>query len=114
MVVDQGSKALAWRGSATAQVNPGSTFVAPWLDVRGIRGRVFLDVGGAWFDQLDQDFDFWNSDENRLEDGLSSYGWGLTVRLIGLELNWDFAQVWDFEHRDPDGFSTSFWIGTRF
>lgn len=89
-------------------------FIGPFFDFRGIRGRIFLDVGGAWFEQFDQDFDFWNEDENRLEDGLSAYGWGLTVRFAGLDLNWDFAREWDFDQGSEDGFRTSFWIGTRF
>ena len=88
--------------------------VGPFYDFRGIRGRLFLDVGGAWFDQLDQDFDFLADGETRLEDGLSSYGWGITVLFAGLQLNWDFAQVWDFKDADDEGFQSSFWIGTRF
>jgi len=89
--------------------------VSPIFDFRGIRGRVFFDVGGAWFDQLGQDFKFWNSEENRLQDAISSYGWGLTVNLFGLQLNWDFAQLWDFKNRVGDhGFRSSFWIGSRF
>ncbi len=88
--------------------------VTPILDFRGIRGRVFLDVGGAWFDQFDQDFDFWNEDENRLQDGISAYGWGLSMIFGGLELNWDFAQRWDFDEELDGGYQTSFWIGSRF
>ncbi|MEZ5332144.1 MAG: ShlB/FhaC/HecB family hemolysin secretion/activation protein [Thermoanaerobaculia bacterium] len=78
----------------------------------GIRGIVFLDVGGAWFDDF-QDFDFWDSENDRLDDAVSSYGYGLTARLFGLDVNWDFAKRWDFD-RSVDGFETSFWIGTRF
>ena len=88
--------------------------IGPFFDFRGIRGRIFLDVGGAWFEQLGQDFEFWDSDENRLEDGLSSYGWGVTIQFGGLDLNWDFARRWDFKDGDPEGFSSSFWIGSRF
>jgi Tol biopolymer transport system component len=87
-------------------------FVGPFFDFRGIRGRVFLDVGAAWFG--DQDFDFWNEDENRLEDGRSAYGWGLTVRFGGLDLNWDFSRTWDFKDHIDEKFGTAFWIGTRF
>ena len=46
--------------------------------------------------------------------GVSSYGWGITVLFAGLQLNWDFAQVWDFKDADDRGFQSSFWIGTRF
>ena len=51
----------------------------------------------------------------RLEDAVSSYGFGLTVIFLGMELNWDFAQKWDFKDSvGDDGFSSSFWIGSRF
>jgi outer membrane protein assembly factor BamA len=86
----------------------------PLLRFRGVRGRIFLDVGGAWNDYLGQDFDFWDSDESRLEDAVSSYGWGVTVNFLGLDLNWDFAQTWDFKDSTGEGFETDFWIGTRF
>ncbi|MCL4838363.1 MAG: PD40 domain-containing protein [Thermoanaerobaculia bacterium] len=86
----------------------------PVLGFRGIRGRIFLDVGGVWWDFAGESFDFWDSDEKRLEDGLSAYGWGFTVRFGGVDLNWDFAQRWDFKDSIDDGFRTSFWIGTSF
>lgn len=86
----------------------------PALSFQGIRGRIFLDVGGAWADYAGQDFDFWDSEESRLIDGVSAYGWGLTVRFVGLTLNWDFAQTWDLKDSVEDGFRTSFWIGSRF
>ncbi len=89
--------------------------ITPFFDFRGIRGRVFLDVGGAWFDQFGQDADLWDSDENRLgPNGYSSYGWGVTVMFSGLALNWDFAQVWDFKESGDEGLRTNFWIGARF
>lgn len=86
----------------------------PIFDFRGVRGRVFLDVAGAWFDFAGQDFDFWDSETRRLQDARSSYGWGLTVQFSGLELNWDFAKSWDFRDALDKGYRTSFWIGTRF
>lgn len=84
----------------------------PFLDIEGIRGRVFLDVGGAWFGEA-QDFDFWDSDADRLEDGLSSYGFGISAFLFGLPVNWDFAKLWDFEESEGS-FQTGFWVGYRF
>lgn len=97
----------------------------PFMRFQGIRGRVFLDVGYAYFSSSGLDYKFWNSDENRLQDGVSSYGWGITIRFAGLDLNWDFAKQWDFKQaveRDPFGnvtrgkgsYRTEFWIGTRF
>lgn len=86
----------------------------PFLAFQGLRGVVFFDVGGAWYDFLEQRglYDFYDSDDKRLVDGISSYGWGFTVRFLGLDLNWDIAKRWDFkDHLDT---RTSFWIGTRF
>ncbi len=77
-----------------------------------LRGVVFLDVGGAWLDDF-QEFDFWDSENDRLEDAVSTYGYGVTARLFGLDLNWDFAKRWNFEN-SGDGFETSFWVGSRF
>ncbi len=84
----------------------------PLVAFQGIRGVIFLDVGGAWFDGI-QSFRAWNSDLNALQDAVSSYGFGLTVRFFGLDLNWDFAKRWDFDS-SASGFDTSFWIGRRF
>lgn len=86
----------------------------PFLNFQGIRGRVFLDVGGGYFAEQGQSFHFWDSDERRLDDGISSYGYGFTVRLLGLDVHWDFAQQWDFKEELEKGFRTSWWIGSRF
>jgi len=83
----------------------------PILAFQGVRGVLFLDVGGAWYGDQ-QDFDFYNEDESRLQDGISAYGWGVTVQFLGFDLNWDFARRWDF--KEGQDFETTFWIGTRF
>jgi len=85
-----------------------------FLDFRGIRGRVFLDVGGAYFTYSGRDFDFWDSDESRLKDGVSSYGYGFTINFLGLDLNWDFARRWDLKDDLDEGLRTEFWIGAQF
>jgi hypothetical protein len=85
--------------------------ITPVLAFQGIRGVIFLDVGGAWYKDF-QSFDFYNSDTGRLRDGIAAYGWGVTVRFLGLDLNWDFARRWDL--KDKLDSRTSFWIGTRF
>jgi len=82
----------------------------PLLQFQGIRGVVFLDIAGSWF--KGDDFELWNDDDNRLEDAIAAYGWGLTVRLAGLSLNWDFARRTDFDQTGD--FETTFWIGRRF
>ncbi|HVS15490.1 MAG TPA: hypothetical protein VMV46_16320 [Thermoanaerobaculia bacterium] len=86
-------------------------FVTPVLSFQGIQGRFFLDVAGAWFGDV-QSFTFFDSDENRLQDGVSSYGFGITLRFLGLDVNIDWAQRWDFEESGET--RSSFWIGQRF
>jgi WD40 repeat protein len=83
----------------------------PILAFRGIRGNVFLDFGGAWFHQF-QHFRFYNSKTKTLQDGVASYGFGLTVGLLGLEVNFDWAKQWDL--KNTGSLRTDFWIGTRF
>lgn len=85
----------------------------PVFVFQGVRGVLFFDVGGAWYDEFEE-FDFYNSDEGRLEDAIAAYGFGVTVRFVGLDLNWDFARVTRFADDEDDSFETSFWIGRRF
>jgi Tol biopolymer transport system component len=85
----------------------------PVFGFQGIRGVVFVDVGGAWYDDLEE-FDLWDSDASQLGDALASYGYGFTVRFAGLDLNWDFAKRTRFGDNEDEGFSSAFWIGTRF
>lgn len=102
--------------------------VLPWLHLTNVRGRVFVDVGGAWFDldgytvdlggfQFDvppyrQSFQFWH--DGRLKDALSSIGFGFSLNLFGLPAHWDFARRWDFKDRLDKGYRTEFWIGYRY
>ena len=74
---------------------------------------MFLDFGAAYYSYSGRDFDFWNEDENELQDGRAAYGWGVTFDFLGLEMNWDFAQQWKFEAAE-NGFQTFFWIGRSF
>lgn len=84
----------------------------PILGFQSIRGVVFFDVGGAWFSDF-TDFEIWDSDENQFQDARASYGFGVTVRLLGLPVNWDFARQYRFDGAE-EGYATNFWIGTRF
>ena len=90
----------------------------PGFALQGIRGGIFLDIGGAWYDDLvlvdGEDFQCFSDDEFQTEDCVSSYGFGLTVRLLGLNLNWDFSKQWNLRNNITDSFATSFWIGRRF
>jgi WD40 repeat protein len=87
----------------------------PVLAFQGVRGVIFFDIGGAWFDEF-EDFDLYDSDAKRFKDGIASYGWGVTVRFLGLDLNWDLAKLYKppLALGDKGGLRTEFWIGTRF
>ncbi|PYQ37484.1 MAG: hypothetical protein DMF55_00595, partial [Acidobacteria bacterium] len=78
---------------------------------RNIRGQIFVDVGGAAL--KDQKFVFWDSHEKQLIDGKASYGMGFQLSLLGLDLHWDFAKLWDFK-KTLSGLRTSFYIGAQF
>jgi len=73
----------------------------PFGSIRQIRGLLFLDVGAAWTQEglywdreifAFRDFKFYDSDENRFQDGRASYGLGFSFRLGVLDLNWTFAR----------------------
>jgi len=88
--------------------------VLPWLHLAGLRGRFFLDVGGAWFDVPGFKQQFRCINNGQLQDCVSSYGFGISVDLFGLPAHWDFAKRWDFKHTQDTGFNTEFWIGYRY
>jgi WD40 repeat protein len=86
----------------------------PILTFRDIRGQIFLDVGGAAL--KDQSFQFGDDDEEgkwRLKDARAAYGFGFQINLLGLQLHWDFAKLWDFREASS-GLKTSFYIGAQF
>jgi hypothetical protein len=87
--------------------------ILPWLQLEGLRGRVFLDVGAAWFDLpgYPNYYHFWQ--DGHLQDGVSAYGMGFSVDIFGLPLHWDFAKRWDLKHTQS-GLQTTFWIGFRY
>ncbi len=86
---------------------------SPVLRLQGIRGRVFLDVGAAYYSYSPLKFKFYDSDTNKLRDGRAAMGWGITLNFAGLDLNWDFARPYR-SPGDDKGFKTAFWIGTQF
>jgi hypothetical protein len=90
------------------------------LRIGGLRARVFLDVGASWYRSKsgteanmfgEPGFTFW--EDGALKDGVSSYGWGLDIRLFGLPMHWDWVKIWNFDETLTD-WETYFWIGTRF
>ncbi len=82
----------------------------PGVAIQGIRGDLFLDVGGAKF--AGQPYTFMKN--GRLKDGLASVGYGLSFDIFGLELHWDIARRTDLRSSLPGGTHTSFWIGDTF
>jgi hypothetical protein len=83
----------------------------PFLTFQGIRGRIFLDVGGAWL--KDQTFQFWDGDTNSLKDGRASYGAGFSIYFLGMPWNFDWARQWDF-NQNLSGWRGQFYIGMTF
>jgi outer membrane protein assembly factor BamA len=60
-----------------------------------------------------QAWDFWDSKENRLNNGVAAFGIGVNVRLGFLELNWVFSRRTNFSDTDKD-WSSTFYIGNKF
>ena len=81
----------------------------PLFALRQIRGNLFFDIGGAYFD--DEPFTFQR--EGRLENGAASVGYGISFNAFGMELHWDFARRTDLDEVE-DKQRTTFWIGNTF
>jgi Tol biopolymer transport system component len=91
-----------------------------FLRIGGIRGRIFLDVGAAWYqDSAGERFNMFGQrgftfqEDGVLVDGVSSYGFGLDVNLFGLPMHLDWVKIWNFE-TSLTSWETDFWIGVRF
>ena len=81
----------------------------PFLQLTGIRGNLFFDIGGAKF--RGQPYTFMQ--HGRLVDGAASMGYGLSFNFLGLELHWDFARRSDLKQSNGKA-RTEFWIGETF
>jgi len=99
---------LEWRFALVDEL------ILPWLRISDVRGRIFLDVGGAYFDVPTFHQDFTCYKNGQLQDCVSSYGWGFSLYLLGLPVNWDFTKVWNFKKTLSRGAQTSFWVGFQF
>jgi hypothetical protein len=79
--------------------------ITPILGIRDIRGKAFLDVGGAAL--KNQPFQFWSDYElcgirgvgvpgcNGSSGGLADYGFGIELNFLGLPMHFDFARQWN-------------------
>ncbi len=76
------------------------------LNVGGVRGRFFFDVGGAWLEG--EDFKWW--EDGRLRDGRAAWGAGFTAYFLGIPWNVDFARPFD-GRSNLAGWQTTFYIG---
>jgi Tol biopolymer transport system component len=76
------------------------------LNFGGVRGRVFLDVGGAWLEGED----FRWAEGGRLKDGRAAWGAGFTAWFLGIPWNVDFARPFD-GRSNLAGWQTTFYIG---
>jgi len=81
----------------------------PILGFREIRGKAFIDVGGAAY--KNQPFQFYEA--GRLKNGLADYGFGVGLNFLGLPLHFDFSRQWDFKN-SLSSFKTFFYIGPEF
>ena len=79
--------------------------ITPVLGIRDIRGKAFLDVGGAAL--KNQPFQFWSDYTlcgiagvgvpgcNGSSGGLADYGFGIELNFLGLPMHFDFARQWN-------------------
>ncbi len=81
----------------------------PILGLREIRGKAFIDVGGAAY--KNQPFQFYEA--GKLKNGLADYGFGVGLNFLGLPLHFDFSRQWDFKN-SLSSFKTFFYIGPEF
>ncbi len=76
-----------------------------------IRGVFFFDLGGVWF--KGEDFRFFRKGEGlRLEDPISSYGFGIQTFLFGIPMHFEWVYQTNLDSKKYYGFN--FWIGFDF
>lgn len=75
-----------------------------------IRGLFFFDAGGIWYQG--EKFQFLKDGEFQLDEGLSSYGFGLEFFLFGYPMHIDW--IWKTDFKSKKYYGASFWIGFDF
>lgn len=82
----------------------------PVLSLGNIRGRLFVDIGGAWYDE---DVDIFLKGEIR-EKVKSSLGFGIDWNFI-FPMHFDFSKRLDLKKFTlSEGWRMDFWIGIQF
>jgi outer membrane protein assembly factor BamA len=76
-----------------------------------IRGVLFFDMGGVWFDE-NPDYRLFKEGTFQLENGKASYGFGIHAFLLGMPIHFEWIYGWDFKNDNYYGFN--FWIGLDF
>ncbi len=75
-----------------------------------VRGVLFADVGGAWFN--DEKFVFWDNFRNCLKDPIASIGYGIEFFLGGYPMHVEWVYRTNFlDYSSPE---VKFWIGFDF
>jgi Tol biopolymer transport system component len=75
-----------------------------------IRGVFFFDLGGIWFNG--QDFRIFEEGKFRLQDAISSYGFGLQFFFLGYPMHVEW--VWRTDLQKRSYYGVNFWIGFDF
>ena len=76
-----------------------------------IRGSFFFDLGGAWLNG--EKFRFFEKGKKlRLQDALSSYGFGIQFFFFGYPMHFDWVWRTDLKQKTYNG--VNFWIGYDF
>jgi outer membrane protein assembly factor BamA len=75
-----------------------------------VRGVFFFDAGGIWYEG--EKFRFLKEGKFQLEDGLSSYGFGLEFFLFGYPMHIDW--IWKTDLKNKKYYGATFWIGFDF
>jgi len=75
-----------------------------------VRGVFFFDLGGLWFN--DQPYRIFEKGKFKLQDALSSYGYGIEFFLFGYPMHFEWVYRTDFKDKKYNGIN--FWIGYDF
>ena len=91
----------------------------PILGFQGIRGKAFIEVGGAAL--KNQPWQFWKDYRlcgagllcDGVQGGFADWGFGMQVNFLGLPLHFDMARQWNVQ-QNLTPFKLFFYIGPEF